>query len=174
MMNFANTLLSRPHYALGFFGLVSAAALGMAFIAQYVYGLAPCELCIWQRWPYGVVIAIAAFSVFILKKHPNAGTSLLALTGLTFLTNAGIAFYHTGVERKWWPSFLEGCSVPEMKGNIADVLARIQTAPIVRCDEIPWTDPVLGWSMANYNVIMCLVLAGLAFYAALRRKQLQA
>lgn len=169
MTHLLKCFLSSPRCALLFFGAVSAAALGMAFIAQYGFGLAPCELCIWQRWPFAIVITIAVASFFILNKYPKAGTPLLIVTGLTFLTNAVFAFYHTGVERKWWPSFLEGCSVPEMKGNIADVLARIQTAPIVRCDEIPWTDPVLGWSMANYNVIVCLALAALAFYAAARK-----
>ncbi len=157
-------LFANPQNALWFFGAVAALALGTAFIAQYVYGLAPCVLCLYQRWPYAAIIAIAVSSCFVLKKSPKAAPALLALTSLVFFLNAVIAFYHTGVERKWWPSFLEGCAVPEMKGNIADVLARIQTAPVVRCDEIPWTDPVLGWSMANYNVLFCIGLGMLALY----------
>lgn len=170
MKNILNSVLARPQHAIWIFGGVAAAALGMAFIAQYVYGLAPCVLCLYQRWPYAVVIALAVISSALLKKSQKAGSWILGLISLTFFTNAVFAFYHTGVERKWWPSFLEGCTTPSLEGNIADVLARIQMAPIVRCDEIPWTDPVLGWSMANYNVIACLVLGTLALCAIFKNR----
>lgn len=166
------TMLSSPRCSLQFFGAVAALALTTAFTAQYAFGLAPCVLCVYQRWPYAIIIAIALASLFVLKKSPGAGPWLLGLVALTFFANAGIAFYHTGVERKWWPSFLEGCAVPEMEGNIADVLARIQTAPVVRCDEIPWTDPVLGWSMANYNVLLCLALGAIALISIRKTKSL--
>lgn len=168
MITCLKTMLDSPRCSLQFFGIVAALALAAAFIAQYVYGLAPCALCVYQRWPYAIVIAIAVAAHFVLQKSPQAGSWLLIATALAFFANAVIAFYHTGVERKWWPSFLEGCAVPEMEGNIADVLARIQTAPVVRCDEIPWTDPVLGWSMANYNVLLCLAL-GIAALISLRK-----
>src|SRR6266404_5261614 len=36
--------------------LVGVAALAAAFFAQYVGGLAPCPLCLWQRYPYGVAV----------------------------------------------------------------------------------------------------------------------
>jgi disulfide bond formation protein DsbB len=164
-MNSLRTFLSSTRNILLFFAIVSAAALGTAFISQYVYGLQPCELCIYQRWPYGIVIAVGLIGAAIAGKSPKAASYSLGLTALIFFIEAVIAFYHTGVERKWWPSFLEGCSVPEMKGNITDVLAQIAATPAVRCDEIPWTDPILGWSMANYNVIAALGLTMLAVCA---------
>jgi disulfide bond formation protein DsbB len=168
MKNILNSILLRPQLASFTLGALSATALSIAFIAQYMYGLAPCILCIYQRWPFGVVIVLSAISVFIFKKCPKAIRWLLGLISLTFFTNAAFAIYHTGVERKWWSSFLEACTIPKMEGNIADVLAQIQTAPLVRCDEIPWTDPILGLSMANYNVVFCVILGFLALYAALK------
>lgn len=168
MTNILHSILSRPLYAIWFFGGLSAAALGLAFMAQYGYGLAPCILCLYQRWPFAVIIAMSVLSSLLIKKCPKAATWVLGFISLTFFTNTVFAFYHTGVERKWWPSFLEACTIPKMEGNIADVLAKIQTAPIVRCDEIPWTDPVLGLSMANYNVVFCLILGILALYAAIK------
>ena len=170
MMNLARTLLSSPRSALMLFGGISALALGMALIAQYVYGLQPCVLCVFQRWPFVIVIVLAAFGIYGAGKFKNVIPITLSLTTLTFAANAVIAFYHTGVERHWWKSFLEGCAVPDMKGNITDVLAQIQAAPVVRCDEIPWTDPVFGLSMANYNVALCLVLAAAALWALKHRK----
>lgn len=159
------SMFSSPRCSLLFFALASAAALATALISQYVYGLQPCELCIYQRWPYAIVVALGLIGAFVYAKKPQTGPVFLGLAALTFLIEAIIAFYHTGVERKWWASFLEGCSVPELKGNITDVLAKIAATPAVRCDEIPWTDPILGWSMANYNVIAAIALFGMAIYA---------
>ena len=82
--------------------------------------------------------------------------------------NTVIAAYHTGVERKWWRSFIEGCSTPDLSGNIDDLLARIEKAPVTACDSMAWADPVLGLSMANYNVMFCLVLGVIALMAIMR------
>lgn len=95
----------------------------------------------------------------------------MALIGLTFSANAVIAAYHTGVERKWWKSFLEGCSTPDLSGSIDDLMARIQAAPVTTCDAIPWVDPILGLSMANYNVLFCAALAAIAFCCAAQRQK---
>ncbi len=167
-MNTLCNFLSNQRLALFGFATLSAAALGSAFVAQYAYGLAPCVLCIYQRIPYALVIAFAFFGIGLGAKWQKAGSVFLGLISTAFAANAVIAFYHTGVERKWWASFLEGCSIPEITGDITDVLAQIQAAPIVRCDEIPWTDPMLGLSMANYNVAACVVLAALAAIATCR------
>ena len=40
--------------------LGSAALLGGAFAFQYIGGLAPCQLCLWQRWPHAAAILIDA------------------------------------------------------------------------------------------------------------------
>lgn len=156
------TLMNNKRLSLLFFAAISAAAMTVALISQYMYGLHPCVLCIYQRIPYVVVIVLGLAGFALADKRPKTGTAILSLISLTFLANTAIAAYHTGVERKWWASFLEGCTIPEMKGNITDVLAQIQAAPIARCDEIPWTDPVFGLSMANYNVLLCFGLAVLA------------
>ena len=37
--------------------LVSAAILLAALALQFLGGLAPCPLCIWQRWPYVALVA---------------------------------------------------------------------------------------------------------------------
>jgi len=154
--------LTNPIYAFTFFAGISALALIMAFISQYVFGLAPCVLCIYQRYPYALIIALGILGAWVVGKKPFAAPWIMGAISLSFIINSAIAFYHTGVERKWWPSHLEGCAVPEMKGDITDVLAQIAATPVVRCDEIPWTDPIIGLSMANYNVMLCLGLGILA------------
>lgn len=155
-----------------FFALavISAAALAVAFVSQYAYGLQPCELCIYQRIGFGIAIGLCVLGIALDRPSGIAGKVFMGLTALAFMGNTVVAFYHSGVERKWWKSFLEGCTIPEMKGNITDVLAQIEATPIARCDEIPWTDPLIGLSMANYNVMLCLALAIIALSSILSRR----
>lgn len=170
MIAVLNNILGNARLALFVFAAASAAALAAAFISQYAYGLQPCSLCIYQRIPYALVILFTVLGIGLGRASVGPAKFFLGLVSITFLANSAIAAYHTGVERKWWPSFLEGCTIPKMEGNITDVLAQIEASPIVRCDEIPWTDPFLGLSMANYNVLFCLALAVAAAIACLRAR----
>lgn len=88
---------------------------------------------------------------------------LVICCGTAFLCNALLGFYHSGIERKWWPSFLEGCSIPSLGNDPEAILETIMNAPAVRCDEMPWVDPLLGLSMANYNTALSLLLSIFCF-----------
>lgn len=141
--------------------LASAGALGAAFVAQYGFDLQPCVLCIYQRWPYGVAIGLAVLALAL----PRYRVPLLALIGLVLLVDAGIAAFHVGVEQKWWEGTAEctGASIGAAT-TLEELRKQVLAAPVVRCDEVAWS--FLGISMAGYNVIACLVLAGFAFLAA--------
>ena len=133
--------------------LGSAALIAAALAFQHLGGLAPCQMCIWQRYPH---VAAAVIGILALL----TGWSLLLLAGAAgALITAAIGFYHAGVERDWW----EGpatCSAGDI-GNLSadDLLDQIMTAPLVRCDEIPWE--MLGLSMAAWNGVISLCLCGL-------------
>jgi len=133
----------------------SFTALAIALVAEHAFGLAPCPLCLYQRAPFAIAVVIG-FAGAMAGRLQKAAAAILALL---FLANAGLAFYHSGVERQWWASWLEGCAVPMPSGQSPDeLLASIQNTPPARCDQIPWADPVLGLSMANYNVALNLFL----------------
>jgi disulfide bond formation protein DsbB len=76
--------------------LVSAAILLAALALQFLDGLAPCPLCIWQRWPY---VALVALGVIGWRWRPRA---LLGIATLVLLGGAGLAAYHVGIEQGWW------------------------------------------------------------------------
>ncbi len=171
MIKLICTILSSTKLILIGLAGISAASLAMAYMAEYVFGLEPCILCLYQRVPYAIVIGLGILGALLYPKNPKTGPFFLVSSGLALLANSIIAFYHTGVEQKWWPSHLEGCTTPDMSGNVEDLMARIQAAPVVRCDEIPWADPILNLSMANYNVAFCFGLAMVAFIAARCVKQ---
>ncbi len=143
----------------------SAATLAAAFAFQYLGGLAPCQLCLWQRWPHAAAIGIGVLAL-ILARGPLA--RLLPLLGsLAALTSAGIGAYHVGVEQKWWEG-LASCSAGSISGiSTADLLnPDIVVGAVVRCDEIAWS--MFGISMAGWNVILSILLA-MVWIAAFRR-----
>ncbi len=169
MIQFIKNILSCSRYTPLLMSFIALSALSMALIGQYMFGLLPCNLCLIQRYPYGIVIFLGIVGFLFSFKCHKARAGMMGLIGLTFLANSVIAFYHSGVELKWWKSFLEGCNVPDFAGDINDIMNTIKnTTEIVRCDEIAWADPLLGLSMANYNVGFCLVMGIIALYAMSR------
>lgn len=158
--------LSPRTVALGL-ALVSAAALLAALTAQFGFHVRPCTLCLYQRIPFLLVAVGGTAAWFLLPER--WGRVAVGISGIVLLINAAIAAYHSGVERKWWAG-LGGCSAPDMNGSIEDLLKRIESTNVTRCDEIPWS--LFGLSMANYNVLMCLGLAGLCgLYLLLTRQK---
>ncbi len=139
--------------------LGSAGLLGGAFAFQYIGGLAPCQLCLYQRWPHAaaILIGIVAFAT---------GWRGLAWAGvLAALATAAIGVFHVGVEQQWWEG-LATCTAGSIEGvSTADLLDPSKdVAAVVRCDEIAWS--MLGISMAGWNAILSLVLAAVWVKAA--------
>jgi len=143
--------------------LVSIGALGTAFIAQYVFDLWPCVLCLYQRWPYAVVIVISLAGI-ALRKRVEIGPILL-LCAVAFAITAAIGGYHVGVEQGWWEGTAECVGDTAKASSLQDLKAKIMSTPIVRCDEVAWS--LFGISMAGYNVIFGAVLAVFSVFAAL-------
>ncbi len=132
--------------------LAALGSLGMMLGAwgfQYIGNMAPCELCLLQRWPHEIAIALGLVMVFL----PNRWIALLG--GLVVLGGAGIAFYHAGVELKFWQGPDTCTGLPTLTGplTVSDLFAR----PVVRCDDIAWS--LFGISMAGWNGIISLGLA---------------
>ncbi|TNE41887.1 MAG: disulfide bond formation protein B, partial [Alphaproteobacteria bacterium] len=129
--------------------LAALGALGTVFIAQYVFDLYPCVLCLYQRWPYAVVIVIALLGLLLQRRMGPA--PFLLLCALAFLATAGIGFYHVGVEQGWWQGSAECVGDTSKALTVEQLKAQIMSAPLVRCNEIAWS--MFGISMAGYNVI---------------------
>jgi len=140
----------------------SAALLLGAWTFQY-FGWAPCQMCIWQRYPHAAAVLIGAAALAL------PGRVLPLLGAVAALVTAGIGVFHSGVERKWW----EGITECAGSGGIAntpieDLLNPAIEAgpPLVRCDAF---DPVMfGLTMANANALISIGLAVLWVLAARR------
>lgn len=150
--------LSCPLMMCGSIALLSFAAIAIALTSEVALGLEPCILCIYQRIPFAAGFIFGLIGL-IFRKRAAVAKIAIALSGIGFLINSAIALYHSGVELKWWRSAVEGCVVPGFGTEPQSILENILSAPSARCDEIPWADPLLGLSMANYNVALCFGLA---------------
>jgi len=150
-----------------------ALTIAGAWIFQYGFGFAPCPLCLQQRWPYYIAIPLSLVVAFGAWRGlpPRWLRGGLVLVALIMLAGAALGAYHAGVEWKWWPG-PQGCAQAGSPagGSASDLLRRMQTAQVVACDEAAWRDPVLGQSLAGWNVLISLALAGIAAAGALSRR----
>ena len=146
--------------------LASAAMLGAAHAFQRFGGYEPCLLCLRQREVYWIALPAALIGLGLLARRPDLGRAVPALLALIFLTGAGVAAYHAGVEWKWWPAPATcGGSVQAAKAGDIAAMLRGEKVRYVLCDQAAWT--MAGLSMAGWNALMSLGLAGLGFLTAL-------
>ena len=141
----------------------SAAVLAAAFAFQHIGGLAPCKLCIWQRWPYAVAVVLGLIGM----AAPRAAIAYAGAAAA--LTTSAIGLYHTGVERKWWegPSTCTGGNSEDLSAMTGSELLSLDGGTaIVMCDEVAWS--LMGLSMASWNALIGLGLAALWIAAARR------
>lgn len=136
------------------------ALLGGAYVSEYVFGLYPCEMCWWQRYPHFAAIALAALAWL---RPP--GRIFVALAGLAIATSGLIGAFHAGVEYGWWQGLTACASNADMSG---DPLEAIFNTPMVRCDVAPWT--LFGISLAGWNFLVSTAAAILIF-AGLRKEK---
>lgn len=146
----------------------AAAAFAGALVSQYGFGLEPCPLCIWQRWPYGVGLGLAAGA---LASAGGLRQALLYAAGAAFLVGAGLGVFHSGVEFGWWKG-LASCSGLDPSGmSVEQLREALGAATPRRCDE---REPFFLWlSMANWNVLVSIAVA-VGFIAAAARARRQA
>ncbi len=139
-------------------------ALGSVLIAQFGFGLRPCHLCTLQRLPWGAALPFALLAL-VERVDARFRALLLALCAVAFLVGAGLAFYHVGVEHRWWESSCSGGG--GLANSASSLLARLQSGPAaVPCDSVSFA--LFGLSFAAMNLIASLVLAGFAARAARR------
>jgi disulfide bond formation protein DsbB len=149
--------LSMAHWiALG----VPTFLLGGAYVSQYVFGLFPCEMCWWQRYPHFAALAFALIGFVAAPRR-----IWIALAAFAILASGLIGAFHAGVEYHWWEG-ITSCSTVDLGGG--DPLEAIMNAPLVRCDQAAWT--LMGISLAGFNFLISTA-AALVILALLGKKR---
>jgi disulfide bond formation protein DsbB len=147
--------------------VVSGGVLLSAFLFEHVGGLAPCELCWYQRYAHMAALALALPTLYY-NRQVSISAPLLAAAGAAVLVGAVIAGYQVGVEQSWWQS---SCAVPIVGDTIEELRASLLVAPLVRCDEVAWS--LWHISMAGWNALLSLALGVGALYASFMMERAQ-
>ena len=148
--------------------ILAAAAPLIAMGSERWPGLAPCALCLWQRWPYWVAAGIALVAAFLPEIQRRW---MLRLAALAVLASAAIAVLHVGVEWKWWPSPLPSCQAAGVVAgsSVDDLMRSLAPAPNKPCDEPAYFFEWMPLSVAELNLIYALALAGFIGWSTSRR-----
>lgn len=136
--------------------VVPAGLLGGALAFQYIGGLQPCEMCMWQRWAL-----VATLAIGLVAWATRSARAVVALTALALLVDGGIAVFHAGVEQHWWQGITK-CTAPLATGSASEMLSQILAQPLIRCDAIPWS--LFGLSMAGWNAAIAILVGGYALW----------
>ena len=143
--------------------LLSGGLLIGAWIFQYGFGYAPCTMCYWQRHAHKAVIALAVIALVLGLYKPGHQKGLIWLTALALLVSAAIAFWHVGVEYKWWegPKTCSGGGSFDAFDPNNPLGGLDQKIKPPACTEAVWH--FLGLSMAAWNAIASAIGAVVIF-----------
>ncbi|MBN9047622.1 MAG: disulfide bond formation protein B [Rhizobiales bacterium] len=150
----------------GILTLGLAATVGTALGFEHIGGFMPCKLCLEERTPYyvGVPLLAVAWIAYGLKWPAWLTRGLILIGALLMTYSLVLAFYHAGVELKYWPGPID-CSAATMKVTLdaGNLLSDLNTHPPA-CDSAPGF--FLGLSFAGWNVVASLLFAVIGWYGA--------
>ena len=163
-MSVMSISMSRLHPAVTAALVVAAGGIATilgAYVFQYGFGVAPCELCLLQRKVYYVGIPLALIVAFVVSRDPPRSAVIggLGLLAVVMLVGTAIAIYHSGVEWKLWAGPQDCTGDLNNFGPAGGLLDKMEKTNIVRCDV---ATRFLGVSLANVNVVISFVLAAVA------------
>ncbi len=135
--------------AYGFFLTICLLALLGSFLAQYVWKLQPCNLCIMQRIPYVLAIALCLWGIFS-KKHPVVFRFLMVCFAVGLL----LSLYHLAVQYGFIRDRCKAASITKDIQVFEDLLLRKKG-----CGEISWV--LFGLPIPFHNALLfsCLGFA---------------
>ncbi len=159
--------LSGAKSFLSFWLLVSSSALIFAYFVEYVLGFTPCILCLYQRWPYYIIVIISILGMSFKQLQNPA----LLLITLCLITGASIAFYHSGVERGIFEGTAQ-CHGGQLEGDLEDLdnlEEQLYATEASDCTVPPFK--VIGLSMTEWNLVFNILLIWLmqSYYKTTRK-----
>lgn len=132
---------------------ISSIAILTAFIAEHLFKILPCKMCLYQRYPYYILILVSFIFLFLKNKNNKIYyilVEILLLIGIFF------SLWHVAIENNLI-SGPPGCaiSLENFDSNLS-LKEYIINRPIVSCNEVNWT--FLGISFAIYNSLLQIAL----------------
>ena len=133
--------------------ILSLVAIIAALIAELIFNLEPCSMCLKQRHPYYFIII--TFIIFALLKWQKkiwfyVGVQLASIYGLFY------AFWHVGIENKILPGPSECSAELKLSNNVSELKEQIMSKPVISCEEVIWS--FFGISAATINAFIVLAI----------------
>ena len=137
---------------------LSGGLLGGAWIFQYGFGYAPCQMCYWQRHAHKAVLGVAALWLILRAIGVEAAEMLRWTVVCALLLSFGLASWHVGVEFGWLEApatcTAGGAFTPEIDADNPLAFLDKSIKPPA-CSEAVWH--FLGLSMAGWNAALSLI-----------------
>ena len=136
-------------------GAISFGMILFVLISEHVFGLAPCSLCLIQRYPH-MLVAITSVWIIFFRTH---NLFLYPVNTLVMALSIILASYHVGVEQSIFqgPQSCSSSNLSLVSEKSAEaLLEEILNASVVRCNEVTWS--FMGLSMATWNLILSIAL----------------
>ena len=136
-------------------GAISLSMILFVLISEYVFGFAPCYLCLIERYPH-ILVAITSVWLIFFKTH---NFFLYPVNTLVMALSIILASYHVGVEQSIFqgPQSCSSSNLSLVSEKSAEALLKeILNTAVVRCDEVTWS--FMGLSMATWNLILSIAL----------------
>jgi len=137
--------------------IFSILSILFAFYVEYILGHKPCNLCLFQRLPYILII----FLIVLLLIFRNFERLIFLFLSIIFLSGALLALYHFGIEQGIFSeSFV--CKDDDKVGtlNKKEILKQLKIRQI-SCKDVTFT--ILGVSLATINTFVSTILAIITF-----------
>ncbi|MEM7071852.1 MAG: disulfide bond formation protein B [Pseudomonadota bacterium] len=145
--------------------LCAIGVLGFVYITEFVFGYNPCQLCLWQRYPWWIVAGICLLAL-LLSRHISSTLHfcLMRLNAMVLCGGGVIAGYHVGVEYQWWQG-LQSCNSGQNLPQTIDAFKSLLGQPIInQCAHVSWS--FLDFSMAAWNGFLSFSLAIIVWFYA--------
>ena len=129
---------------------ISIFTLLSAVYIEYILGVKPCILCLYQRVPYIIAIFFCFYGYYNLKNK-----LWIYLLVITFLLSAILSGYHVGIENNIFKEF-SGCT-----SNNTDIINKDELLNSLKetqpnCKDV--TFKLLGFSLATINIFLSIII----------------
>ena len=129
---------------------ISIFTLLSAVYIEYILGVKPCVLCIYQRVPYMIAIFFCFYGYYNLKNK-----LWIYLLVITFLLSAILSGYHVGIENNIFKEF-SGCTSNNTDIIDKDELLKSLKETQPNCKDV--TFKLLGFSLATINIFLSIII----------------
>ena len=132
---------------------ISLLVIASALIAEHLFDLTPCKMCLKQRHPYyAIIIMVILFYLF----HKSQSMWLYLLSHAAILYGLFYAVWHMGIEQKILSGPTSCSGILNQTNSIESLKQQIENQAIINCSDITWT--IMGLSAATINSLILLFI----------------